>query len=374
MKLKIDLENSIDEEIYSIDEEIYNNDEEIYDEDNMNTTCRIADINMNNYLCSRRYNCASSFEHYIASIKKYRLLKQSEEAELCKLIQKGIKAKKQFETNDYKNNCKQIDETIKTLLKIKDDMHKGELAKQKLVNHNLRLVVSIAKMYTRNNCDFFDLVQEGNIGLMAAADKFDYTTKNKFSTYASVAITRHIVRYICKASNTIRIPVYVMEKIYKIKRTFAQLTKEFGREPSSKEVGQRLGIDSEEVDRLYAFGMYSVSLEAELNYENIDDLTEYKCRCSGGSLDKEQESAEDIIIRNELHNDIMKILNSNDIKHRDRDIIIARFGLDGSDGKTLAEIGDKYGLTREAVRQIENRVLEKLRRHKHRKIIEAYIN
>jgi RNA polymerase sigma factor len=91
-------------------------------------------------------------------------------------------------------------------------------------------------------------------------------------------------------------------------------------------------------------------------------------------LDKEQESAEDIIIRNELHNDIMKILNSNDIKHRDRDIIIARFGLDGSNGKTLAEIGDKYGLTREAVRQIENRVLEKLRRHKHRKIIEAYIN
>ena len=251
-------------------------------------------------------------------------------------------------------------------------MHKGELAKQKLVNHNLRLVVSIAKMYMNNNCDFFDLVQEGNIGLMAAADKFDYTTKNKFSTYASVAITRYIVRYICNTSNTIRIPVYVMEKIYKMKRTFVQLTKEFGREPSSKEVGQRLGIDSEEVDRLYAFGIYSVSLEAELNYENIDDLTEYKCRCSEGSLDKEQESAEDIIISKELHNDIMKILNGNDIKHRDSDIIIDRFGLDGSDGKTLAEIGDKYGLTREGVRQIENKVLEKFRRHKNKKIIEAY--
>ena len=381
MESKIYLENNndeefsnIDEEFSNIDEESFDDSEEIFDKDAMNTTYDMTDIEMKNYKFCKSNKCESYLNTYITSIMKYRVLEKNEEAELFKMIHEGIKEKHQLETNDYKNNDIQSDETIKTLLKLQDIMHKGEVAKQKIVNHNLRLVISIAKFYKSNKYDFFDLIQEGNIALIKAVDKFDTTMEYKFSTYAYTCIKLNIIRYLNNTACTIRIPAYLMEKIFYIKRTFKQLTYEFGREPSSKEVGQRLGIDGEEVDRLLTLVSDLISIDYEVSFDDDTEQEKYKYEINTILEDKTQASADDIIISKEMHNDIMKILNSNDIKHRDRDIIIDRFGLDGSDGKTLAEIGDKYGLTREGVRQIENRVLEKLRRHKHRKIIEDYIN
>ena len=373
MESKIYLENNNDEEFSNIDEESFDDSEEIFDKDAMNTTYDMTDIEMKNYKFCKRNKCESYLNTYITSIMKYRVLEKNEESELFKMIHEGIKAKHQLETNGYNNDI-QSDETIKTLLKLQDIMHKGEVAKQKIVNHNLRLVVSIAKFYKSNKYDFFDLIQEGNIALIKAVDKFDTTIIHKFSAYAGICINRSIIRYLNNTACTIRVPAYLMEKIYYIKRTFKQLTYEFGREPLSKEVGQRLGIDGEEVDRLLTLVSGLISIEYAASFDDDDDIEQkkYKYKINNILEDKTQASADDIIISKEIHNDIMKILNSNDIKHRDRDIIIDRFGLDGSDGKTLAEIGDKYGLTREGVRQIENRVLEKLRRHKHRKIIEDY--
>ena len=371
MESKIDLENNNDEEFYNIDEESFDDSEEIFDKDAMNTTYDMTDIEMKNYKFCKRNKCESYLNTYITSIMKYRVLEKNEESELFKMIHEGIKAKHQLETNDYNNDI-QSDETIKTLLKLQDIMHKGEVAKQKIVNHNLRLVVSIAKFYKSNKYDFFDLIQEGNIALIKAVDKFDTTIIHKFSAYAGTCINRSIIRYINNTACTIRVPAYLMEKIYCIKRTFKQLTYEFGREPSSKEVGQRLGINDEEVDRLLALVSDLISIDYEVSFDDYTEQEKYKYDINTILEDKTQESADDIIISKDIHNDIMKILNGNDIKHRDRDIIIDRFGLDGSDGKTLAEIGDKYGLTREGVRQIENKVLEKFRRHKNKKIIEAY--
>ena len=372
MESKIYLENNNDEEFSNIDEESFDNSEEIFDKDDMNTTYDMTAIEMKNYKFCKMYKCESYLNTYITSIMKYRVLEKNEEAELFKMIHEGIKAKHQLETNDYNNNDIQSDETIKTLLKLQDIMHKGDVAKQKIINHNLRLVVSIAKLYKSNKYDLFDLIQEGNIALIKAVDKFDPTIVHKFSAYAGTCINRSIIRYINNTACTIRVPAYLMEKIYYIKRTFKQLTYEFGREPSSKEVGQRLGINGEEVDRLLTLVSDLISIDYEVSFNDDTEQEKYKYEINTILEDKTQASADDIIISKEIHNDIMKILNSNDIKHRDRDIIIDRFGLDGSDGKTLAEIGDKYGLTREGVRQIENKVLEKFRRHKNKKIIEAY--
>jgi RNA polymerase primary sigma factor len=270
-----------------------------------------------------------SVRMYLKEIGKIPLLISDEEVQLAKQIEKG-----------------------------------DEIAKRKLAEANLRLVVSIAKKYLGRGLTLLDLIQEGNLGLLKAVTKFDYKKGFKFSTYATWWIRQAISRAIADQARTIRIPVHMVETINTLMRTQRQLVQDLGREPLSEEIAAEMGISPEKVEHIQKISQETVSLEAPVGAEEDSTLGEF-------IEDKVSVSPDEAATTQLLKENLSRVLNV--LSPREQKILKMRFGLEDNHTYTLEEVGKEFGVTRERIRQIEAKALQKLRDNVEAKRLKDYL-
>ncbi|GAA4642177.1 sigma-70 family RNA polymerase sigma factor [Gordonia humi] len=281
---------------------------------------------------------------YLNGIGRTALLNAEQEVDLAKAIEAGLYAKHLLATKKRLTAAKKRDLRIIA--------REGEDARQHLLEANLRLVVSLAKRYTGRGMPLLDLIQEGNLGLIRAAEKFDYAKGFKFSTYATWWIRQAISRGMADQSRTIRLPVHLVEQVNKLARIRRELHQQLGREATDDELAAESGIPAEKIADLMDHSRDPVSLDMPVGNDEEAPLGDF-------IEDSEATSAETVVIANLLHSDIRSVLGTLD--EREQSVIIMRYGLDDGQPRTLDQIGRAFGLSRERVRQIERDVMGKLR-------------
>ena len=285
---------------------------------------------------------------YLKEIGKVPLLTAAEEIDLAMKIEAGVAATEELERAEEEGV--ELERREKRRLTRVEQV--GFDAKQQLIEANLRLVVSIAKRYVGRGMWFLDLIQEGNLGLIRAVEKFDYTKGFKFSTYATWWIRQAITRAIADQARTIRIPVHMVETINKLVRIQRQLLQELGREPTPEEIGKEMGLPAERVREIQKISQEPVSLETPIGEEEDSQLGDF-------IEDDAAVVPPDAASFSMLQEQLGKVLEG--LAERERKVISLRFGLEDGHPRTLEEVGREFGVTRERIRQIESKTLAKLR-------------
>ncbi|MCX5072535.1 RNA polymerase sigma factor [Streptomyces sp. NPDC054949] len=300
---------------------------------------------------------ADPVKDYLKLIGKVPLLNAEQEVELAKRIEAGLFSEyKLEEEEDHKATFKRELEIL---------VEDGRRAKNHLLEANLRLVVSLAKRYTGRGMLFLDLIQEGNVGLIRAVEKFDYTKGFKFSTYATWWIRQAITRAMADQSRTIRIPVHMVEIINKLARVQRQMLQDLGREPTPEELGKELDMTPEKVIEVQKYGREPISLHTPLGEEGDSEF---------GDLIEDSEAVvpADAVSFTFLQEQLQSILGT--LSEREAGVVSMRYGLNDGQPKTLDEIGRVYGVTRERIRQIESKTMSKLRHPSRSQVLRDYLD
>jgi len=305
--------------------------------------------------------CLEEFSENEEGGKKVNALNLPKE-ELLFLIAKIKETKDSIDAIENKTTMS-LKEMQRISKEIDDNLRKSEAAKNELIKANLRLVVSIAKKYTNRGLQFLDLIQEGNIGLMKAVDKFEYQRGYKFSTYATWWIRQAITRAIADQARTIRIPVHMIETINKLIKISRTLVQEHGREPNPEEIAERMGFPLEKVRKVLKIAKEPISLETPIGEEEDSHLGDF-------IEDKKIMSPVEAVTKFDLSEQTRKIMTT--LTPREEKVLRKRFGVGEKADHTLEEVGKEFNVTRERIRQIEAKALRKLRHPRRRKVLESF--
>ncbi len=307
------------------------------------------------------FNIDDPVRMYLKEIGKVPLLTADEEIRLATAMSAGNAAKERMAAAEKEGEVISEEE----LAALKKDVKQGEKAKQKLAEANLRLVVSIAKRYVGRGMLFLDLIQEGNLGLIKAVEKFDYTKGYKFSTYATWWIRQAISRAIADQARTIRIPVHMGETINKVIRVSRQLMQELGHDPSPEEISEEMGMPVDKVREILKIAQEPVSLETPIGEEEDSHLGDF---IPDEGVSEPSEAASFTLLKEQLV-DVLSTLTP-----REEKVLKLRFGIEDGRTRTLEEVGKEFNVTRERIRQIEAKALRKLRHPSRSKKLKDFLN